>query len=267
MKQRTFSLEWEILFIVLTSLFPIWLFGYHPASDHPFEKQITYHLMSFPFYILHYFLLYCFIIDFVLSAICEGQDSAFCTNNYNGVRYVSLYVAIVILVLTTISQVVDAIYNPRYKKVSANRKKRMDIRKSVENAYFNMLGRGSSVKRKVSKEVNRRMKKFRQGRRSSNAQLNLVTQVELKIEQIKNSTGFEPLKQVYNNIDRIAEESKEDSKRLEDDLYKALSYRIQYTPRNVSYEPLQRTILQVRSLIKRSQLLDWLSLNASRRMV
>ena len=132
MNKRTFSLEWKSFLLYSP---PFSQYGYlpiTPASDHPFEKQITYHLMSFPFYILHYFLLYCFIIDFVISAICDGQHSRFCTNNYNGVRYVSLYVAIVILVLTTIAQVVDAIYNPRYKKISADRKKRMDIRKSVE---------------------------------------------------------------------------------------------------------------------------------------
>ncbi len=39
-------------------------------------------------------------------------------------------------------------------------KKRADIRKSVENAYYNMLGKSPSVKKNVDKEIKRRMKKF-----------------------------------------------------------------------------------------------------------
>ncbi len=109
------SIEWEVAFIVLTCLFPIWIFTYHPISNKPFQTQVEYHILSFPFYLVQYFLLYCFIADFVISAACESSTSLFCQNNYSSTRYLSLYVSIVLLFITMISQIIDAIYKPSQK--------------------------------------------------------------------------------------------------------------------------------------------------------
>lgn len=255
------SIEWEVAFIVLTCLFPIWIFTYHPISNKPFQTQVEYHILSFPFYLVQYFLLYCFIADFVISAACESSTSLFCENNYSSTRYLSLYVSIVLLFITMISQIIDAIYKPSQKK----RKKRADIRKSVENAYYNMLGKSPSVKRNVDKEIKRRMKKFQQGRRSSRQQLDLISQVQMDILMLQESDLFEPLVHIYNSIDAVAEESEQDKNMLENDLYEAFVARIKRTPSSVSFVTLQTMIMNIRNLQHRQKLLVLMNAYASRR--
>lgn len=255
------SIEWEIAFIVLTCVFPIWIFTYHPISNKPFQTQLAYHLLSFPFYLAQYFLLYCFIADFVISVACESSTSVFCQNNYPSTRYLSLYVAIVLLFITMVSQITDAIYKP----ASRQRKKRADIRKSVENVYYNMLGKSPSVKQNIDKEVKRRMKKFKQGRRSSRKQLDLISQVQMDILMLQESDLFEPLIYIYNNIDAVAEESEQDKIMLENDLYDAFVARIKRTPPSVSFVTLQSMIMTIRNLQHRQKLLMLMNAYVSRR--
>lgn len=242
------SIEWEIFFICLTSLFPIWLFNYHPMSKLSFEKQIAYHIMNVPFYLFHYFFLYCFAIDFILSAVCNVQDTAFCRDNYDNIRFSSLYIALIFLVLTTISQVIDALDKPRSTIESKLRKKRKDIRKSVENMY-NYLGGFKSKKDKqkaIRKSINRREKQFKGKRQSFIKQWDGIRDVELKILQLEETDGYVSLKSIYKMIDEI--DSITNRKKLENQLHTAVSKKVDRN-KNASYkdrEPIYRMVKEIR---------------------
>lgn len=259
---RNLTIGWEILFIVLTSLVPVWV--YFMRTD-PVKaslgQKVVYHSFAFPFYNVQYFLLYCFTADFVLSAICHNETTPFCVSNYDDVRYLSLYIAIILLVIVTAAQVIDAlsfsdkivqtarrkrkearnsIESAYYgmmgkkpdikrtvkKKVKRRQKKKQEIRKSVENTYYSMFGKRPSVKEKVDKEVNRRMQKFKQGRRSSSAQLTLVESARAQIDRIVNTGDYVPLKPIYDLIDEISKENIIDAIKEETDLHLAIEGRI-----------------------------------------
>ena len=230
MKTQRQDIEWEILFIVLTSILPIWLFVYHQKSYMSFDKQVIYHLFSFPFYLLQYFFLYCFLVDFILSIVCNTQDNVFCEHNYDGIRYPSLFITIGLLILITVSQVTSLLTSPKYTREISKRKrkekKRKKIRKSIvsKNKYMKGLGQGRT-RQSMQNEEKRRMRDYEMGRMSLNTTNTMVMNVQQKIYELEQSDKYTSLKPIYDMIDKIGDEK--NKKQLENKLLYAIERKIE----------------------------------------
>ena len=246
----------QIFIIIFTSTIPFWLFMYHPISSLPWVDQVQYHLTSYPFYLWHYFFMYVFVVDFILSAVCNSQNNLFCDNNYNMVKYTSLYIAIGILVLTTISQVINVLNNTYIVKEAEKMRKRRRIRQSVmrEHKFIGnpMLSRREKEK-KIRKSVLRREDLDNQDEEK-------YEQIQNAIEKIKiNINNYTPLKYIYNGIDQL--QSTEKKQKLETLLGYALLHRISNSNLSQSQKKKIRKLLYgYRDTLNKKYLLQLLNI-------
>tara|TARA_B100000519_G_scaffold178513_1_gene168852 strand:+ start:260 stop:1072 length:813 start_codon:yes stop_codon:yes gene_type:complete len=236
-KHKEIDLGLEILIIVLTSWLPIWLFAYSPQRHKSFDRQIAYRLFRFPFYLLHYVLLYSCIADFIVSVyVC---DEPLCEH-----RYTSLYLGIAVLVLTTTLQASEAYYSPREDKKT--RKKRMDVRRSIEqlNDFLGGFGQKSSRKSLREKE-NRRMSAYKKGRRSTKTNWNIKEAIEVELYQVEQTLQYVALEPIYRMIRNAAAK---DRTRLEIQLYKAIESRLNRLKNYTSpqFQTINQMISEVR---------------------
>jgi predicted S18 family serine protease len=166
-------------------------------------------------------------------------DEAVCEH-----RYASLYLGIAVLVLTTTLQASEAFYSPR--EDGKTRKKRMDIRKSIEqmNDFLGAFGQKSSKKTLRNKE-NKRMRAYRKGRRSTKTNWNIKEAIEVEFYQVEQTLQYVALEPIYRMIRNAAIK---DRAKLEIQLYKAIELRLKRLKNYTSpqFQTINQMISEVR---------------------